>query len=331
MPTGTPRSTAGGAMQTVGFVGLGNMGSHMAAKLLTAGFPLVVHDRNEAAMRALEEKGAARATSAAELAEGSDAVVTMLPSSAHVAEVYWGPAGLLTGPGPLRPSLLIDASTVDPDTCQRLARRVATCRTRGPEGPAGARAHPLLLDAPVSGGVVGAKEGTLTFMVGGEPEAVAAARPILAAMGTRVVHCGPCGSGSAAKLCNNLALAVQMAGVAEALALGQRLGLHPRLLSQIFNSSTARSWSSEVYNPVPGVMEGVPSSRAYAGGFSNSLMAKDLGLAVAASEACGAATPLGSHVLSLYKQMCDGGAPQKDFSSIYELIYGGQPAPVPET
>eukprot|EP00897_Mesotaenium_endlicherianum_P007731 jgi/Mesen1/6987/ME000364S06167 len=239
------RTSSGSPVESptkVGFVGLGNMGSHMAANVLLAGWPLVVHDRNVEAVAGLVDKGASSATSAAELAEEADVVITMLPSSPHVEDVYMGPKGLLANRAAVHPWLLLDASTVDPRTCRTLAAFVAECRLSRRSPMAKERASPLLLDAPVSGGVVGAKAGSLTFM--------------------------------AAKLCNNLALAIQMAGVAEALALGHKLGLDVRQLSHIFNSSTARSWSSEVYNPVPGVMEGVPSSRAYLGGFSCQLMVR---------------------------------------------------------
>ncbi|CAI5501119.1 unnamed protein product [Closterium sp. Naga37s-1] len=202
----------------------------------------------------------------------------------------------------IRPHLLIDASTVDPATCHALAAAVQACHV-APSALHSLQGPPLVVDAPVSGGVVGAKAGTLTFMVGGTAAAFAMAEPLLAAMGSRSLHCGPSGSGSAAKLCNNLALAIQMASVSEALALGQRLGLSPALLSAIFNSSSAQCWSSEVYNPAPGVMQGVPSARHYQGGFSNALMSKDLGLAVAAAQAAGAPVPLGTNVMAMYADM----------------------------
>ncbi|CAI5472091.1 unnamed protein product [Closterium sp. Yama58-4] len=224
----------------------------------------------------------------------------------------------------IRPHLLIDASTVDPATCHALATAVQACHV-APSALHSLQGPPLVVDAPVSGGVVGAKAGTLTFMVGGTAAAFAMAEPLLAAMGTRALHCGPSGSGSAAKLCNNLALAIQMASVSEALALGQRLGLSPALLSAIFNSSSAKCWSSEVYNPAPGVMQGVPSARHYQGGFSNALMSKDLGLAVAAAQAAGAPVPLGKNVMAMYADMVRAGSAADDFSSIYQHTYGGQP------
>jgi 3-hydroxyisobutyrate dehydrogenase len=180
-----------------------------------------------------------------------------------------------------------------------------------------------MIDAPVSGGVPGAQAATLTFMVGGHPQAVEAATPILNAMGKRIIHCGDHGAGQAAKLANNLVLAISMAAVSEGLALGMKLGLDPKLLTDIFNSSSARCWSSDVYNPCPGVMEGVPSSRGYQGGFATKLMVKDLGLAERAGEAVDAYLPMCRAARGLYKKTVDekeDGA-NLDFSAIFQSAY----------
>ncbi|GJP48472.1 hypothetical protein CLOM_g7749 [Closterium sp. NIES-68] len=367
----------------VGFIGLGNMGACMAANVLRHNYPLAVFDRNEAAMDSLVQQGAQPADSPADLATKADVIITMLPTPAIVLDVYTGPSGVLTAatttrsppsssatPTPqsppsaapplpssssIRPHLLIDASTVDPATCHAIAAAAQACAV-APSALHSLHGPPLVVDAPVSGGVGGAKAGTLTFMVGGTSEAFSQAAPLLAAMGSRSMHCGPTGSGAAAKLCNNLALAIQMASVSEALALGQRLGLSPALLSAIFNSSSAKCWSSEVYNPAPGVMAGVPSARHYQGGFSNALMvrgdatlwvdlvkvlstgvlrilyrptlSKDLGLAVAAARAAGAPVPLGENVMGMYSDMVSKGAAGDDFSSIYKHSYGGEPVEV---
>ncbi|CAK9271602.1 unnamed protein product [Sphagnum jensenii] len=307
--------------QRVGFVGLGNMGAHMASNLLKAGHHLTVHDKNEGVMRAFAEKGADMAPTPHELADACDVVITMLPSSPHVVDVYMGPKGLLSASDSVRPSLLIDASTVDPQTCRRLAKRVAECKLSS----SSKQQAPLLLDAPVSGGVVGAQAATLTFMVGGSEEALKGAQHLLKAMGTRVVHCGGAGNGAAAKVCNNLALAISMAGVSEALALGQRLGIDAHTLSNIFNSSSARCWSSDTYNPVPGVMSGVPASRNYQGGFSCHLMVKDVGLAMAAADESGSSVPLGLQVFDMYTAVCKAGQSSDDFSVIFQHYYKGKP------
>lgn len=177
-----------------------------------------------------------------------------------------------------------------------------------------------MIDAPVSGGVPGAIGATLTFMCGGDAAAVKDAEQFLMHMGKRVVHCGDHGSGQAAKLANNLALAIQMAGVAEGLAFGLRQGLDPQVLTNIFNSSSAQCWSSEKYNPVPGIMEGVPSSRGYQGGFSTGLMLKDLRLALETADPCNAKLPMTKAASAIYQEVADK-APGLDFSSIYKFVY----------
>jgi 3-hydroxyisobutyrate dehydrogenase len=177
-----------------------------------------------------------------------------------------------------------------------------------------------MIDAPVSGGTAGAARGTLTFIVGGPQEALQKAQPILLKMGKNIFHAGPSGSGQVAKICNNMLLAIHMAGTAEALNLGVANGLDPKVLSEIMLKSSGRNWSLEVYNPWPGIMDNVPSSRAYEGGFSSQLMLKDLGLAQEASQASQAATPLGDCVRRLYAQHCESNWGGKDFSSILEYI-----------
>ncbi|GAQ83903.1 3-hydroxyisobutyrate dehydrogenase-related protein [Klebsormidium nitens] len=323
-------------LKNVGFIGLGNMGARMASNLLSAGFRLVVHDRNVAAVDEMKAKGALEGRDPEEVASQSDVVITMLPSSPNVEDVYLGPSGILRsthGYSNVRPVLLIDASTIDPMTTKKVAAAVQRSKLADESKYLDSRwHHPLLLDTPVSGGIVGAEKATLTFMVGGETVALDAARPFLSAMGKSIVHCGSTGSGQVAKLCNNLALAIEMAAVAEALALGQKLGVDLRVLSGIFNTSSARCWSSDTYNPVPGVLENIPASRGYGGGFATRLMVKDISLALAAGKEAGAVIPLGAKVLELYTRMIDGGASSKDFSAIYEHIYGGAGvSPAPKT
>jgi len=309
------------ASRAVGFIGLGQMGSRMARNLIAAGHELTVYDMSAEASSSIE--GASVAAHPAAVAEESDVVVTMLPSTEHVMQVYGVASpdetveeadeqrGLL---GSLRPqALLIDCSTIAPTASQELAVEAKR---------AGAR----VLDAPVSGGTMGAEQGTLTFMVGGDSAALKLAQPLFDAMGQRAVHCGPAGTGQAAKLCNNLALAINMAGCSEALHLGAQLGLSADVLTDIFNQSTARSWVSDSYNPVPGVMEGVPASRSYSGGFAGSLMLKDLGLAVDAAKEPESLSPvpMGALVHQLYRLMNAGGYGHLDFSSIYSSIYANE-------
>ena len=245
----------------------------------------------------------------------------MLPSPQHVKDAYLGPRGVLSlDPGTLQAPLLIDSSTIDPGTARDVAEAASNVLLHPDAANAFSRRHPLMIDAPVSGGVPGALGATLTFMCGGEKSAIAEAEPFLMHMGKRVVHCGDHGSGQAAKLANNLALAIQMAAVAEGLAFGLRQGLDPQVLTNIFNSSSAQCWSSEKYNPVPGIMEGVPSSRGYQGGFSTALMLKDLRLALQTADPCNAKLPMTKAVSSLYEEVAEK-YPGLDFSSIFEFVY----------
>ncbi|KAK8940986.1 hypothetical protein KSP39_PZI010131 [Platanthera zijinensis] len=261
-------------LQKVGFIGLGNMGFHMANNLINAGYKLTVNDIDQSTMRKFSDKGISAVETPFEVAESSDVVITMLPSSSHVSSVYTGEYGLLHGGSQLRPWLFIDSSTIDPYTSRKLSMNISQCLVKESKGNPNS---PVMLDAPVSGGVLGAAARTLTFMVGGLEDAYLAAKPLFLAMGKNTVYCGGPGNGAAAKICNNLAMAVSMLGVSEALALGQGLGISASTLTNIFNSSSARCWSSDSYNPVPGIMEGVPSSRSYAGGFSSKLMRMDKG------------------------------------------------------
>lgn len=309
-------------LERVGFIGLGNMGSHMANNLLKAGYNLIVHDRNPVALEKFVKMGISTANSPLDVAEASDAVITMLPSSPDVMDVYMGSEGLLSKGNTVKPWLLVDTSTVDPQTSRKIAERVSDCilaaKTCNWQCP-------VMLDAPVSGGVLGAEAGTLTFMVGGPEHGFLAAQPLLHAMGKQTIYCGLSGNGTAAKICNNLAMAVSMAGISEALALGQHLGISALTLSKIFNSSSARCWSSDTYNPVPGFMEGLPSSKDYEGGFSCKLMAKDLGLALASAKSVGVDSPLTAELHEMYSTLCNKGKENKDFSSIFLYRYSGCP------
>lgn len=308
----------------LGMVGIGNMGAAMATRLLGAGYRLVVCDRNQEAVERLQKAGAKAADTPAALAAtpGLSAIISMLPSSEHVRAAYLGPQGILSlEPGQLHPHLLVDCSTIDPITAKEVATAAADSylHLHAAEAHDGQR-NPMMIDAPVSGGVPGAQAGSLTFMCGGPQAAVDAARPLLEVMGKRIMHCGEHGAGTTAKLCNNLVLAVSMAGVSEGLALGKRLGLDPVLLSEIFNTSSARCWSSDTYNPAPGVLEGVPSSRGYKGGFASRLMVKDLGLVIKAAQHCESPTPMAEHVQRLYEQV----DPALDFSAIYTNVYNNR-------
>ena len=294
-------------MTKVGFVGLGNMGAPMATNLVAAGFEVQVFDLVPDLMASVS--GAKACESAEDAANQVDVFVSMLPAGRHVRGVYLGSdgtPGLLDAMAPN--TLIIDCSTIDPASAQVVA---AAAKERN--------LH--MLDAPVSGGTAGAENGTLTFIVGGDEEAMAKAKPLLEAMGANIFHAGNAGAGQIAKICNNMLLAVLMTGTAEALALGVENGLDPGVLSEIMKVSSGGNWALNVYNPYPGVMPDVPASRGYSGGFLVDLMRKDLGLALETAQQSASAVPMGSLAHSLYqthRQTHDSG--QLDFSSIQWLF-----------
>lgn len=289
----------------IGFLGLGHMGAPMARNLLKAGHRLTVFDPVPASVASLVEAGAQAADSAGAVARADvELIVTMLPAAAHVKAVYLGDDGLLAN---VRPGvLLIDSSTIDPHSAREVA---AAAQKHG---------NPML-DAPVSGGTGGAAAGTLTFMVGGSDADFDRAQPVLAAMGKNIVHCGGNGNGQAAKVANNLLLGISMIGVSEAMSLGVALGVDPKVLAGIINTSSGRCWSSDTYNPFPGVMDNVPASRGYEGGFGTDLMLKDLGLASEAAKQVRQPVLLGALAQQLYQTFSAQGHGQLDFSAIINL------------
>jgi 3-hydroxyisobutyrate dehydrogenase len=288
----------------IAFVGLGHMGAPMARNLLKAGHAVTVFDLSADSVKALTQAGAVAASSPREAVANVEVVITMLPAAAHVRTVLCGEDGVLAG---VRPGvLIIDSSTIDPATVTSLA---ALAKQQGN----------VLIDAPVSGGTGGAEAGTLTFMVGGDMASFEAAKPVLAGMGKNTVHCGPTGPGQVAKICNNLILGVTMAGVAEAMALGEALGIDPKVLAGVVNTSTGRSWSSEVYNPFPGVVETAPASKDYAGGFGTDLMLKDLGLATDAAKSAKQPAFMAALAQQLYQSASCSGDGKLDFSAVIKL------------
>ncbi len=293
-------------MQKIAFIGLGNMGAPMAQNLVKAGFALTVFDLTPAAIETLKAAGAQATASAGEAAKDADIVVTMLPSTEHTQKVYLAPKdGVIAHAKP--GTLFIDCSTINPDIAREVAK---AARAKGF----------AMLDAPVSGGTAGAAGATLTFIVGGEKDALERARPLLEKMGKNIFHAGESGAGQTAKICNNMLLAIHMIGTAEALSLGVASGLDPKVLSEIMSKSSGRNWSLEVYNPCPGVMENAPAARGYSGGFGTDLMLKDLGLAQEAAAATQTTTPLGKKAQELYAQHSKGGSGKLDFSSIMNLL-----------
>jgi 3-hydroxyisobutyrate dehydrogenase len=298
-------------MVRVAFIGLGNMGSGMAANLAKAGHDVRAFDLSEAALAKAEQNGCLRAASAAEAVADADAVVTMLPAGKHVREVYETD---VIGKAPTS-AILIDCSTID----------VVTAREEAEKAQA---AGYQMVDAPVSGGIAAAEGGTLTFMVGGSEEAFRRAEAYLAPMGKAVIHAGGPGSGQAAKICNNMLLGASMIATCETFVMAQKLGLDPQTFFDIASKASGQCWSMTSYCPVPEVGPETPADRDYEGGFAAALMLKDLRLAMEAAQSVDAYTPMGAAAEDLYTRFADRlGGGGKDFSGILRMIDDSWVAP----
>jgi 3-hydroxyisobutyrate dehydrogenase len=290
---------------TVGFIGVGNMGLGMATNLVKAGHKVIAFDLSAPALEKAVAAGCVAAGSASDCVEGSDALVTMLPAGQHVRDVYarhvfkWAKAGML----------LMDCSTIDVQSARDV---VAQAAEKGL----------LMVDAPVSGGVAAASGGTLTFMVGGTPEAFVQAQSYLSVMGKAVIHAGQAGAGQAAKICNNMLLGASMIATCEAFVLAQKLGLSEQTFFDISSKASGQSWSMTSYCPVPGPVPTAPSNRDYEGGFATALMLKDMKLALEAASKVGASVPMGAQGEALYQAFANLGGGSKDFSAIIKLLDG---------
>ena len=289
----------------IAFIGLGHMGSGMAANLVRAGHEVRAFDLDEEAIDQAVADGAYGASSLADACREAEAVVSMLPMGVHVLKVY--DDVILHAP---KTALLIDASTIDVESARRVSREAAAAGFN-------------MVDAPVSGGVAGAKAGTLTFMCGGSQAAFERAKPILEAMGKAVIHAGEAGAGQAAKICNNMLLAITMIGTCEAFALAGKLGLKDQTFFDIASKASGQNWSMTSYCPVPGPVPSSPANSGYAPGFAAGLMLKDLTLAMQAAAQAGADTPLGSRAHALYEALCAQGHALQDFSYMMERIRRG--------
>jgi 3-hydroxyisobutyrate dehydrogenase len=292
-------------MARIGFIGLGNMGVPMATNLVKNGHTVQGFDLVPDNIAKAEARGVSAVPSVLDAAKGVDAVVTMLPAGKDTLAVWGGGMLQAATPG----TLLIDSSTID----------VASAKTAH---QLAAAAQMLSLDAPVSGGVGGAEAATLTFMCGGASEAFDRAKPILEGMGKRVIHCGEAGAGQAAKICNNMILAVSMIGVCEGFVLAEKLGLSHQALFDVTSTSSGQCWAITSYCPVPGPVPAAPSNNAYKAGFASALMLKDLKLAQEAASAAGATTPLGAAAAQIYAMHNAWGEGSTDFSGIIHLIRG---------
>lgn len=290
-------------MSTVAFLGLGNMGGPMAANLVTAGHTVRGFDPVPAARAAASDNGIEVFESGSGAVAGADVVITMLPSGALVKSCY---AEVL--PAAADGALLIDSSTISVDD----AREVNALAAK----------HGFAqLDAPVSGGVKGAAAGTLAFMVGGDETAVQRARPVLEPMAGKIIHCGAAGAGQAAKVCNNMVLAVQQIAVGEAFVLAEKLGLQAQALFDVITGATGNCWAVHTNCPVPGPVPTSPANNDFKPGFATALMNKDLGLAMDAVRSTGSSAPLGSHAAEIYAEFAAEHA-DKDFSAVIETLRG---------
>ena len=288
-------------MATVAFLGLGHMGGPMAANLVAAGHTVRGFDPVAALKKAAADKGATVFDSGAEAVAEADFVITSLPNGAVVKSCY---AEVLPAAKP--GALFIDTSTISVDDAREVNKQ--------------ATEHGFAqLDAPVSGGVKGATAGTLAFMVGGDDAAVERARPVLEPMAGKVVHCGLSGTGQAAKLCNNMVLAVQQIAVGEAFVLAEKLGLSAQSLFDVITGATGNCWAVHTNCPVPGPVPTSPANNDFQPGFATALMNKDLGLAMDAVSSTGSAAPLGSHAAEIYAKFATDHA-DKDFSAVIEML-----------
>jgi 3-hydroxyisobutyrate dehydrogenase len=292
-------------MTRIGFIGVGTMGLPMATNLVKKGFAVTAYDINTAAMQAAAAAGMASAASVAEAVAGADLVITMLPSSPHVQSAYAGDGGVLVAAG--AGTLCVDMSTIDPAVSRAMA---GAARERGVR----------FIDAPVSGGVPRAVEGTLAIMVGGDPTDVAEAMPALRAMGANVIHVGPVGSGEVAKLCNNLVAGVAAVALSEAFRIAEGFGVDARVVTEVISKSSGNTWIMENMHPVPGIVARAASTNGYRPGFMTDLMCKDIGLAVDAARALRIPVFVAPAAQQVYRLASSHGHGREDFTSVFAFL-----------
>ena len=291
-------------MSRIGFIGLGNMGGPMVRNLIKAGHFLKVFDLSEEAINFAVQSGAVATKSVKEAASGVEFVLTMLPVGANVEEVFMND-GVIAAADP--GTVMIDTSTIDVETAQ--ATYVAA-KAAGFD----------MIDAPVSGGVTGADAGTLTFMCGGDKKSFEKAKPILEAMGKNIVHCGNAGLGQVTKICNNMLAGINALAAAEAMVMGERLGVARETLYNVISTSTGTSLYFENFNPMPGVSATSPANNDFKPGFMAKLMLKDLRLSQAAAQSASTSTPLGAVATAAFQQLIENGFGDADASSIIKII-----------
>ena len=285
------------------FIGLGNMGWNMAQRLLSAGYEVQGFDLNSSLKSEFEKSGGIWLDDLKNIQ--TEVLFSMLPGGKQIKQLYLEDQKLLEYLP--KGALVVDCSTADPGSVSEVYDKAKEQGFR-------------FLSIPVSGGTKGAKEGTLTFIAGGDKEDLETAKPYLKVMGKNIFHAGGAGAGQSVKICNNMLLAIHMIGTCEAFVLGQALGLKPEVLNNIMKASSGNNWSLEKYNPCPGLMEAVPSSNNYDGGFSVQLMLKDLGLAKDSMEETKTKVELGQKAFEIYKKHFEEGFANKDFSHIFKKI-----------
>jgi len=294
--------------EKIAFIGVGNMGNPMAENLLKAGNKIKVFDVSKDMLAKAKEKNLVIADSIEDLiSEEISTVITMLPEGKHSKEIYLGKNGIINKVS--KDCLLIDCSTIDIETSKEI-------------GNIANKKGIMMIDAPVSGGVMGAQKATLNIMVGGSKKSFDRALPVLKVMGKNIYHAGEIGSGNGAKICNNMSLGITMIAASESLMLAKRLNIDIKKVHEIMKNASGNSWPISVYPPLPGLIEGTPSNNNYRPGFSAGMMNKDLKLANECAKNAGAKTPLGKIALEIYSKFCEEGNNTKDFSAISKVIGG---------
>ena len=293
---------------TIAFIGIGNMGNPMAVNLLKAGKKIKVFDISKKMIEQAKKKGLNTVDSVDALINDEiSTVITMLPEGKHSKDIYLGDNGIINKVS--NDCLLIDCSTIDLETSKEIGK---SANNQGI----------MMVDAPVSGGVMGAQKATLNIMVGGSKEAFERALPVLKVIGKNIYHAGDIGSGNGAKICNNMALGISMIAASESLMLAKRLNIDIKKVHEIMKNASGNSWPISVYPPLPGLIDGTPSNNNYRPGFSAGMMNKDLKLANDCAQSVNAETPLGKMALEIYDQFCKDGNDTKDFSAISKVIGG---------
>ena len=292
-------------MAKIAFIGLGNMGGPMSVNLVKAGHDVTGYDIVPEKIDRVASGGVTPAASNPEAVDGADLIFAMLPTGKEVRHVLVDGDKVLDLIGP--DTIVVDSSTTDLGTTEYVHEQAASRKI-------------AMIDSPVSGGMAGAEAGTLTFMAGGDSNAIDTAEPVFLAMGKRVVRAGGPSAGQAVKVCNNMLLGISMAGACEAIALGEAAGVDHQVLFDVISTSTGNCWAMNVNCPMPDMVDTSPANREYTPGFTATLMLKDLTLSQEAAAKTGAVTPLGEHARQLYESFCADRDGEMDFSAMVQMI-----------